>query len=65
MCRGEPLVFALFLVGLGGLEAWTGSTWRARCAMGWFAPERKPRQSIRLKGYDYSRRGAYSTTVCV
>ncbi len=33
--------------------------------MGWFEPERKPRQSIRLKGYDYSRRGAYSTTVCV
>jgi putative transposase len=33
--------------------------------MGWFEPERKHRQSIRLKGYDYSRRGAYFITMCV
>jgi len=30
-----------------------------------FDPEKHHRCSIRLKGYDYSRQGAYSVTVCV
>ena len=31
---------------------------------GWYNPEIHHRQSIRLKGYEYSRKGAYFVTIC-